>query len=212
MEEQCRERQEGRKNSAIYINANIYSAWGPWSTEVDKARCEIQTLCFPLISPLYLWVLAEGLWTHSTAGRNRNTQREHHYPQITKARNLERSFQDRLQTIKSHISSSTSTSLPPGGCGAVGKTFLLRPCEYTHTLLYCSWQHMECAACYFLLRIAYGDMSKKHERLSWPVLACDLYHTLDTLSKLTEVCKQSVNRQKARLCVKLTWGEGGNLC
>ena len=134
-----------KKKPTIYINANIYSAWGPWSKEMDRASSEIQALHLQLISPLYLWILAKGLWTGSTVGWNETLNRSIIIHRLLKhQQNLEGSLQGRVQTIKSHISSSIFSSsspfasLPPAGNSRAGKIFfgaarnMLRP--HTHTV------------------------------------------------------------------------------
>lgn len=73
------------KEHSIYIYANVWSAWGPWSKEVDKAWWEIQRLWFPLISPLYLWVLTKGLVDMQHGWEKLNTQQEHRYSKVIKA-------------------------------------------------------------------------------------------------------------------------------
>lgn len=116
------ERQWQKKR--IYIDANIYSAWGPWSKDVDKPWGKIQRLCFALIAPLNLWVLAKGLWTHSTVERNETLNRSIVIHRLSKhQQNLEGSSQGRVQTVKSRISSSLcflllTLSLPPSCWGS----------------------------------------------------------------------------------------------
>lgn len=199
------ERQWWRKNTIIYINANIYSARGLWSK--DKPWREIQSIELSIDLALVLMSLGHGLVDTQHSWEKWNTQQEHRYPQIIKAPTepggvLTRKSPNnkvthfilipfsppqpflhaRLLGMKQWVKSSleqqeTCCDSMTAHAYRVANTHVL----YTNCCLLppppqsCPWQYEQ----------------RTGQSLLWPsslsLFDCDLYHTLDTLAKLTSV-------------------------